>query len=232
MVPLNKYLSQSGVSSRRKAVEIIQNGNVTVNGKKVLEPGFKVGEDDKVKVNGELVQAERKLVYILLNKPANTITSTEDPEGRTTVMDLVKDATSEVIYPIGRLDWNTTGVLILTNDGDLNQKLSHPKYEKRKVYEATLDKPLTRQDFNKIMSGLELEDGPITPDRLAYISPHIVEIQIHSGRNRIVRRIFEEVGYDVKRLDRVMFAGIKKGTLWPGEWRFMEDEEIKQLKGF
>ncbi len=232
MIPLNKYLSQSGVSSRRKAVEIIQNGNVTVNGKKVIEPGFKVGDDDKVYVNGELINAEHKLVYILLNKPTNTITSTEDPEGRTTVMDLVKDATTEVIYPIGRLDWNTTGVLILTNDGDLNQKLSHPKYEKRKVYEATLDKPLTRQDFNKIMSGLELEDGQITPDRLAYISPHIIEIQIHSGRNRIVRRIFEEVGYDVKKLDRVMFSGIRKGDLQRGEWRFMTDAEVNQLKGF
>ncbi len=232
VMPLNKFLAHSGVTSRRNAVEFIKDGRVSVNGKEIFEPGFKVSDKDKVTVDEKPISTVKEMVYILLNKPTNTITSTEDPEGRQTVMDLVAGATSEKIYPIGRLDWNTTGTIILTNDGDLNQKLSHPKFEKSKIYAATLDRPITRKDFDRLASGVELEDGFIQPDRLAYIAPHIIEIKLHSGKNRIVRRMFEEIGYEVKKLDRSMFAGITVAGLSRGEWRLLTPEEINKLKGF
>ena len=200
-LPLNKFLSHSGVSSRREAAEIIKEGQVKVNGQVVLEPGFKVSEADDVRWNGKRLKPSGDLVYILLNKPKDYITTSSDPEGRKTVLDLVRKATSERIFPIGRLDRNTTGVLLLTNDGELAQKLSHPSYEIKKIYEVRLDKELTKKDFETIQGGVVLEDGNVRPDALAYADSKdksIIGIEIHSGKNRIVRRIFEHLGYSVQ----------------------------------
>ena len=204
-----------------------------MNGKQVTEPGFKVSAKDEVKVNGKKISMQRNLVYILLNKPKDFITTTEDPQGRKTVLDIVKNATTERVYPIGRLDRNTTGVLLLTNDGELAQKLSHPSYQIRKIYEVRLDKPLTKKDLDTIAAGLELEDGFIAPDVVAYADPRdksIIGIEIHSGRNRIVRRIFEKIGYDVRNLDRVMYANLTKKNVERGKWRFLSEKEIRLLK--
>jgi 23S rRNA pseudouridine2605 synthase len=232
-MPLNKYLAHCGICSRRDAVEIIKKGEVKVNGKAILEPAFKVSNNDDVVYNNKKVFVTKNLVYILINKPKDYITTTDDPQGRKTVLQLTKSATTERIYPVGRLDRNTSGVLLMTNDGELTQKLSHPSYEVKKVYEATLDKPLTKVDFDKIIAGVVLEDGKIAADSLGYVDPKdktIIGIEIHSGRNRIVRRIFEHLGYDVKGLDRVLYAGLTKKNVPRGKWRFLAEKEIRQLK--
>jgi 23S rRNA pseudouridine2605 synthase len=212
-LPLNKFISHSGVCGRREAAELVKAGKVHVNGKLVTEPGRKVTVQDEVTLNGKKITIQKNLVYILLNKPKDFITTTTDPEGRHTVLELVKQATNERVYPVGRLDRNTTGVLLLTNDGELTQKLSHPSYEVKKVYEVRLDKPLTKKDFDQIIKGVQLEDGIVAPDALAYADAKdraVIGIEIHSGKNRIVRRIFEYLGYDVKNLDRVMYANLTK----------------------
>lgn len=232
-MPLNKFVAHAGISSRRDAAELVKSGAITVNGKPVTEPGFKVSPSDEIRFNGKKISSQKNLVYILLNKPKDFITTTEDPQGRKTVMDIVKSATNERVYPIGRLDRNTTGVLLLTNDGDLAQKLSHPSYQIKKIYEVKLDKPLTKKDFDTIAQGVQLEDGFIAPDVLAYADPRdksVIGIEIHSGRNRIVRRIFEKLGYDVRNLDRVMYANLTKKNVERGKWRFLQEKEIRLLK--
>ncbi len=233
VMPLNKFLAHCGVASRREAVELISTGKVKVNGIIATEPGYKVQPTDEIVYNNKKLFVTKNLVYILLNKPKDYITTTDDPQGRKTVLQLTQKATDERIYPIGRLDRNTSGVLLLTNDGDLTQKLSHPGYEIKKIYEAKLDKILNKADFEKIMNGIVLEDGPIQVDGLAYADSKdksIIGIEIHSGRNRIVRRIFEHLGYDVKGLDRVMYAGLTKKNVERGKWRFLSDKEIRLLK--
>jgi 23S rRNA pseudouridine2605 synthase len=232
-MPLNKYLAHCGVCSRRDAVTIIKEGKVKVNGTAILEPAFKVTERDEVLFNGKKLFVSKNLVYILLNKPKDYITTTDDPQGRKTVLQLTKMATTERIYPVGRLDRNTSGVLLLTNDGELTQKLSHPSYNITKVYEAKLDKALTKADFDKILTGIKLEDGEIKADSLAYADnkdKSVIGIEIHSGRNRIVRRIFESLGYDVKALDRVMYATLTKKNVERGKWRFLAEKEVRLLK--
>lgn len=233
IMPLNKFIAHAGICSRRDAAEMVKAGKVIVNGDKVLEPGLKVTDKDEIKINGKKLFARRNLVYILLNKPKDFITTTEDPQGRKTVMDIVRNATPERVYPIGRLDRNTTGVLLLTNDGELAQKLSHPSYEIRKIYEVKLDKYLVKKDFDALMNGITLEDGFIAPDSLAYADPKdksVIGIEIHSGRNRIVRRIFEHLGYDVRNLDRVMYANLTKKNVDRGKFRFLTEKEVRLLK--
>jgi 23S rRNA pseudouridine2605 synthase len=232
-MPLNKYIAHCGVCSRRDAVEFIKEGKVKVNDVVILEPGHKLADNDEVKLSGKKLFPARNLVYILLNKPKDYITTSEDTHGRKTVLDLVKGATTERIYPIGRLDRNTTGVLLLTNDGELTQKLSHPSFEVRKMYEVRLDKPLTKAHFDRIIAGITLEDGPVNVDALAYADAtdrSIVGIELHSGRNRIVRRIFESMGYDVRNLDRVLFGNLTKKNVERGKWRFLKEKEIRLLK--
>jgi 23S rRNA pseudouridine2605 synthase len=234
-MPLNKFIAHSGISGRREAAELVKQGNVKVNGEVVMEPGFKVSEKDEITVKGKQIFISHELVYILLNKPKDYITTTDDPQGRKTVLDLLKKATGERIYPVGRLDRNTSGVLLITNDGELSQKLTHPSNEVKKIYSVTLDKPLAKKDFEAILAGLTLEDGLINVDVLAYTNPEDkkeVGVEIHSGRNRIVRRIFEHLGYDVKGLDRVMFAGLTKKNVNRGKWRYLNEKEIRELKYF
>ncbi|HEU4575772.1 MAG TPA: pseudouridine synthase [Chitinophagaceae bacterium] len=234
-MPLNKYIAHCGVSSRRDAAEMVKLGKVKVNGVVITEPGHKVSSKDEVKVNGKKVIISKDLIYILLNKPKDYITTTSDPQGRKTVLDLLKRATTERIYPVGRLDRNTSGVLLLTNDGDLSQKLTHPSNQVKKVYAVTLNKPFEKKDFERVLKGVLLEDGPATVDVLAYTDTKDktqLGVEIHSGRNRIVRRIFEHLGYDVKSLDRVMFAGLTKKNLERGKWRFLTEKEIRDLKYF
>ena len=232
-MPLNKFIAHAGICSRRDAAELVKSGKVTVNGTVIAEPGHKVTARDDIKVQGKKISARKNLVYILLNKPKDHITTTEDPEGRKTVMDIVKKATSERVFPVGRLDRNTTGVLLLTNDGELAQKLSHPSYEVRKIYEVTLDKPLVKKDFDLLLNGVTLEDGFIAPDSLAYADARdksVIGIEIHSGKNRIVRRMFEKIGYDVRNLDRVMYANLTKKNVERGKWRFLQEKEVRLLK--
>jgi 23S rRNA pseudouridine2605 synthase len=232
-LPLNKYIAHSGVCSRRDAAELVKSGKVTVNGKPITEPGTKVLASDTVKVNGKKITISRNFVYILLNKPKDFITTTDDPQGRKTVLDLIGKATSERVFPVGRLDRNTSGVLLLTNDGDLAQKLAHPKHEIKKVYHVTLDKPLSKSDLDKIASGVTLEDGQAAVDVIAYADikdKTQVGLEIHSGKNRIVRRIFEHLGYDVRGLDRVMYAGLTKKNVQRGKWRLLSEKEIRILK--
>ncbi len=234
-MPLNKYVAHSGVCSRRDAAELIRKGEVTVNGATVTEPGTKVSRKDTITVNGKKITPSKNLVYILLNKPKDYITTLEDPEGRKTVLDLIRRATTERVYPVGRLDRNTSGVLVLTNDGDLAQTLSHPKHLIKKIYEVRLDRPVTKADFDKLALGITLEDGFIAPDALGYADPRdksIIGIEIHSGRNRIVRRMFEALGYDVRQLDRVMYAGLTKKNVQRGKWRHLTEKEIRILKHF
>jgi 23S rRNA pseudouridine2605 synthase len=234
-MPLNKYMAHCGICSRRDAAVLIKNGKVKVNGKLITEPGHKVSQKDEVNYNGKKISLEKNLVYILLNKPKDFITTTDDPNGRKTVLDLIKKATTERIYPVGRLDRNTSGVLLLTNDGDLSQKLTHPKNEIKKVYHITLNKPLEKNDFDRIVSGVILQDGPAFVDGLAYADSKDkaqIGLEIHSGRNRIVRRIFGHLKYDVKNLDRVMFAGLTKKNVERGKWRFLKEKEIRELKYF
>jgi len=231
-VRLNRFIAHSGICSRRQADEYIKAGLVSVNGKVVTEMGVKVKPDDIVKYNGEIIRSERK-VYILLNKPKNYVTTVDDEEKRKTVMELIRDACHERVYPVGRLDRNTTGVMLLTNDGELTGKLTHPRYNKKKIYHVFLDRNLKKEDLKSISDGITLEDGPIAPDSISYIDPakkSEVGIEIHSGRNRIVRRIFEYFGYNVIKLDRVYFAGLTKKNLPMGKWRFLTEKEINALK--
>ncbi len=231
-IRLNKYLANAGVCSRREADEFIQAGQVTVNGQVVTELGMKVKRSDEVKYQDQVVSLEKK-VYVLLNKPKDYVTTSDDPQQRKTVMDLVKDACPERIYPVGRLDRNTTGVLLLTNDGDLASKLTHPKFLKKKVYHVYLDKNVSEEDLQKIAEGIELEDGEVHADAIEYADDRDksqVGIEIHSGRNRIVRRIFEKLGYRVVKLDRSQFAGLTKKNLRRGDWRFLTEKEVEMLR--
>ena len=235
LMPLNKYIAHSGVAARREAADMVKQGLVKVNGETVNEPGYKVSPKDEVKVNGKKIFLAKNLVYILLNKPKDYITTTDDPQGRKTVLDIIARATTERVYPVGRLDRNTSGVLILTNDGELAQKLTHPSNEVKKVYHVTLNKPLDKKDFEQILKGVTLEDGPAQVDVLAYADMKDktqVGVEIHSGRNRIVRRIFEKMGYDVRNLDRVVFAGLTKKNVDRRKWRFLTEKEVRDLKHF
>lgn len=232
-MPLNKFIAHCGVTSRRDAVTLITDGKVTVNKKVITEPAFKVNEKDDVFYNGKKLFITKNLVYILLNKPKDYITTTDDPQNRKTVLQLTKNATDQRIYPVGRLDRNTSGVLLLTNDGALTQELTHPSFNIKKVYEVKLDKPLTKADFEKILNGIKLEDGEIYADSLAYADAKdksVIGIELHSGRNRIVRRIFEHLGYYVKGLDRVMYANLTKKNVERGRWRYLSEKEIRLLK--
>ena len=231
-IRLNKFLANAGVCSRREADEFIQAGVVTVNGEVVTELGTKVLRTDVVRFHEDPVTLEKK-VYVLLNKPKDYVTTSDDPQQRKTVMDLVKDACPERIYPVGRLDRNTTGVLLLTNDGDLASKLTHPKFLKKKIYHAYLDKNITAHDLQQSAEGIQLEDGEIKADAVEYASDtdkKQVGIEIHSGKNRIVRRIFESLGYKVLKLDRVQFAGLTKKNLRRGDWRYLTEEEVDRLR--
>lgn len=232
-MPLNKYIAHGGLCSRRGAALLVKEGKVTVNGTAATDPGMKVTQNDVVKVGNKKVTPSKNFVYILLNKPKDYITTSEDPQGRKTVLDLVRSATDERVYPIGRLDRNTSGVLLLTNDGELAQKLSHPSNEVKKVYEVKLDRALTKADLDRIAGGITLDDGFVAPDVIAYADAKdksIIGVEIHSGRNRIVRRIFEHLKYDVKGLDRVMYAGLTKKDVQRGRWRFLKEKELRLLK--
>ena len=231
-IRLNKFLANAGVCSRREADEFIAAGVVSVNGEVVTELGTKIKRGDEVKFHDQTVSIERK-IYVLLNKPKDTVTTSDDPQARRTVMDLVKGACNERIYPVGRLDRNTTGVLLLTNDGDLASKLTHPKYLKKKIYHVHLDKNLTKADMEQIAAGIQLDDGEIHADAISYtddFKKDDVGIEIHSGKNRIVRRIFESLGYKVMKLDRVYFAGLTKKGLRRGEWRYLTEQEVNFLR--
>ena len=231
-IRLNKFLANAGVCSRREADEFITAGVVSVNGEVVTELGTKIKRGDEVKFHDQTVSIERK-IYVLLNKPKDTVTTSDDPQARRTVMDLVKGACDERIYPLGRLDRNTTGVLLLTDDGDLASKLTHPKYLKKKIYHVHLDKNLTKADMEQIAAGIQLDDGEIQADAISYtddFKKDEVGIEIHSGKNRIVRRIFESLGYKVVKLDRVFFAGLTKKGLRRGEWRYLTEQEVNFLR--
>ncbi|MEM6298339.1 MAG: pseudouridine synthase [Bacteroidota bacterium] len=230
-VRLNRYIANAGICSRREADDLIANGMVEVNGEVVKEMGFRVKPEDEVRYKGKVLMRE-KPIYVLLNKPKNVITTTDDPRGRQTVLDLVEDAGKERIYPVGRLDRNTTGLLLLTNDGDLAERLTHPSYGVPKIYRVELDKPINGDHFEEIQNGIELEDGKIKPDAIALVSPDakVIGIEIHSGRNRIVRRIFEHFGYQVEKLDRTVYANLSKGSLRRGSWRFLKEKEVIALK--
>jgi 23S rRNA pseudouridine2605 synthase len=228
---LNRYIANSGVCSRREADELIARGDISVNGKVVTEMGYKVKEGDTVRYGTKSLTPER-FVYVLLNKPKDYITTTEDPEERKTVMELVADAGNFRMYPVGRLDRNTTGLLLVTNDGELADKLTHPSNNVRKIYQVELDKPIMEEHLEAIKKGIELEDGPIKPDAVSIVTPdaYVVGIEIHSGRNRIVRRIFESFGYEVTKLDRTTYAGLTKKELPRGKWRFLDPKEVVKLK--
>lgn len=230
-IRLNRYIAHSGVCSRREADQLIADGKIRVNNKVITEMGYKVMPGEKVYLGKKLLKKE-DYAYVLLNKPKDFITTTKDPQARKTVMDLVKKASDVRLYPVGRLDRNTTGLLLLTNDGDLADKLSHPSNNIRKIYKAELDKPITRVDFERIAGGLELEDGMIKVDDIAILTADnlSIGIEIHSGRNRIVRRIFENLGYEVIKLDRVVYAGLDKSNLPRGKWRHLTEVEVGLLK--
>ncbi|MGW8315803.1 MAG: pseudouridine synthase, partial [Bacteroidales bacterium] len=231
-VRLNKYIAASGICSRREADELITAGLISVNGQPVTTLGTKIGPGDEVKYNGERIRNERK-VYLLLNKPKDYVTTTRDPRERKTVMTLVKHACPERIYPVGRLDRQTTGVLLFTNDGELAKKLTHPSYNKKKIYHVFLNRAVKLEDLRTLTDGVELEDGFIQPDAISYVDPENkkeIGLEIHSGRNRVVRRMFEALGYRVEKLDRVYFAGLTKKNLPRGKWRFLTETEINRLK--
>jgi len=230
-IRLNRYIANAGVCSRRDADKLIEAGEISVNGEVVTEMGRKVGREDEVKHGKKLLRRE-KLVYILLNKPKDFLTTIDDPQGRKTVMTLIKNAGDERVYPVGRLDRNTTGLLLFTNDGDLAKKLSHPSHKVRKLYQAELDKPLTENHFHDIQEGLKLEDGIANVNDLAVVGgdKKVIGIDIHIGKNRIVRRIFEHLGYDVVKLDRVIYAGLTKKDLGRGKWRMLSEKELIKLK--
>lgn len=233
LIRLNKFLAHSGVCSRRDADKLISAGHVKVNGEVVVEMGHKVKLSDRVEYKDKVLQRER-LVYVLLNKPKGFITSLDDPFERKTVMSLVANAVQERIYPVGRLDTNTTGLLLFTNDGDIAKKMTHPSHNIKKIYHIVLDSPLTKNHFNEIEAGIELDDGPIKPDAVAYVenteSRKEIGLEIHSGRNRIVRRIFEHFEYKVVKLDRVKLGGLTKKDLPRGKWRYLLPAEVNMLK--
>jgi 23S rRNA pseudouridine2605 synthase len=232
LVRLNKFIAAAGICSRREADELISAGLITVNGRSVTRLGSKVSPDDEVRYNGERIRTERK-VYLLLNKPKDYVTTTDDPKERKTVMLLVRNACSERIYPVGRLDRNTTGVLLFTNDGELARKMTHPSSNKKKIYHVFLNKAVSAGDLKKLAEGVTLEDGFIQPDAISYTSSENkreIGMEIHSGRNRIVRRMFESLGYRVDKLDRVYFGGLTKKNLPRGKWRLLTEKEISRLK--
>lgn len=232
-MPLNKFIAHGGLCGRREAAELVRQGKVKVNGELIVEPGHKIQPGDKVTVAGKPVTSKKNLVYMLLNKPKGFITTTDDEKGRKTVMDLVASSGYERVYPVGRLDRNTTGLLLMTNDGALAQKLSHPRYNIKKIYHVSLDKPLTKAHFEAILAGVKLDDGVAPVDALAYLEEkHELGLEIHSGRNRIVRRIFESLGYVVEKLDRVMYAGLTKKNLPRGKWRMLTERELILLQHF
>jgi 23S rRNA pseudouridine2605 synthase len=231
-IRLNKLISNSGVCSRREADELIKQGLVSVNGRKVTDMGVKVSFRDDVRFRGKKLSSEKK-VYVLLNKPKGYVTTVEDPHAEHTVMELLGTSFSERVYPVGRLDKDSTGVLLLTNDGELAARLTHPKYEKRKIYHVFLDRVISRDDLFRLTEGVKLEDGIIAADAVSYADAEDrsqVGIEIHSGRNRVIRRMFESLGYKVKKLDRVYFAGLTKKNLQRGRWRYLTDKEISILK--
>ena len=232
LIRLNRFIAASGVCSRRDADEIIQKGEITVNGKTVTELGFKVKSDDEVRYRNKLLSAEKK-VYIILNKPKDYVTTTDDPHAEKTVLDLIGNRCPERVYPVGRLDKSTTGILLLTNDGDLAGKLTHPKYERKKIYHVFLDKAVARNDLFRLIEGIDLDGEKIVADAASYAEPEDksqVGIELHSGQNRVVRRLFEAMGYRVKKLDRVYFAGLTKKNLPRGKWRYLSEKEINMLK--
>ena len=231
-IRLNRFIANSGVCSRREADEIIRKGLISVNGKNVTDMGTKVSHGDEVKYRGKKLSAEKK-VYILLNKPRGYVTTVEDPHAEHTVLELIGNACSERVYPVGRLDKETTGVLLLTNDGDLTGKLTHPKYNRKKIYHVFLDKNLPKEDLFRLTEGINLEGEIVAADAISYADPEDrsqVGIEIHSGQNRVVRRMFESLGYRVKKLDRVYFAGLTKKNLQRGKWRLLSEKEISMLK--
>jgi 23S rRNA pseudouridine2605 synthase len=228
---LSKFLAQSGVASRRKVVELIEQGAIKVNNKVIKEPGYKLSADDVVTYNNKLVRVEEK-IYLLLNKPTGYITSVSDEKGRKTVMDILKKNFKQRLYPVGRLDYETSGLLVITNDGHFAQQLAHPSYNMSKTYAVTLDRWLAFEDLDRIKAGLQLPDGRIEVDAASYMPPQArnhIKVALHSGRNRIVRRIFEHLGYTVKKLDRVGYAGLTKKDLRVGNWRYLTDQEIENL---
>ncbi len=232
LIRLNRFIANSGICSRRDADDIIQKGYISVNGKKITELGTKVASDDDVRYKGRRLSAEKK-VYILMNKPRGYVTTVEDPHAELTVLDLLGDACPERVYPVGRLDKATTGVLLLTNDGDLTGKLTHPKYNRKKIYHVFLDKQVHKNDLFRLTGGMELDGEFVTADSVSYTDPDDrsqIGIELHSGQNRVVRRLFESLGYKVRKLDRVYFAGLTKKNLPRGKWRFLSEKEINMLK--
>jgi len=232
-IPLNKFIAHAGICSRREAAQLVKDGKIKVNGDFIYEPGFKVSSTDKIVFNNKQLHLQKNLVYILLNKPKDYITTAKDTHGRKTVFELIQRATDERVYPVGRLDRNTTGVLLLTNDGELTQKLTHPSFQIKKIYEVKLDKPLQKKDMEAILNGIKLEDGLIAADAISYADAKdksIIGVEIHSGRNRIIRRMFEHLGYDVKNLDRVLFANLTKKNVERGKWRSLNEKEVRLLK--
>lgn len=230
---LNKYISNCGICSRREADQLISSGKIKVNGVVITELGYKIDRNAEVTYNDKLIKPQN-YVYILLNKPSGYITTTDDPENRKTVMDLISKATNERVYPVGRLDRNTSGLLLLTNDGDMTNSLTHPSKKITKIYAASLDKPLAKNDFQKIIDGIELEDGIVEVDEVAYTDANDksqVGIQIHSGKNRVIRRLFQHIGYEVVKLDRVVFGLLTKKDLPRGKWRYLTTLEVNKLKG-
>lgn len=231
-IRLNRYIANSGVCSRREADVLIQKGLITVNGRTVTDLGIKVSRGDDVRYKNKHLKAEKK-VYILMNKPRGYVTTVEDPHADQTVLDLIGDACPERVYPVGRLDKATTGVLLLTNDGELTGKLTHPKYKRKKIYHVFLDNPVTKSDLAKLTEGIDLDGELVVADAVSYADPEDrtqIGIELHSGQNRVIRRIFEKLGYKVRKLDRVYFAGLTKKNLQRGKWRFLNDKEISMLK--
>jgi len=229
---LNKFIANSGICSRREADELILKGFISVNGKQIRDLGTKVTYNDDIRYKGKKLSAERK-VYILMNKPRGYVTTVDDPHAENTVIDLLKDACPERVYPVGRLDKDTTGVLLLTNDGDLTGELTHPRYERKKIYHVFLDKPVTRNDLSRLAEGITLEDGTVMADAVSYADPDDktqIGIELHSGKNRVIKRMFESLGYKVRKLDRVYFAGLTKRNVPRGKWRFLSLKEISMLK--
>jgi len=231
-IRLNRFIANSGVCSRREADEIIKKGMVSVNGKKISDLGTRVNRTDDVRYKGKRLSAEKK-VYILMNKPKGYVTTVEDPHADHTVLDLIGNACTERVYPVGRLDKETTGVLLLTNDGDLTGKLTHPKYERKKIYHVFLDSPVTKNDLFRLTEGIDLDGELVVADAVSYADPDDksqIGIELHSGQNRVIRRLFESLGYKVRKLDRVYFAGLTKKNVQRGKWRYLSDKEISMLK--
>jgi 23S rRNA pseudouridine2605 synthase len=232
IIRLNRFIANSGVCSRREADEIIQKGQISVNGKQVTDLGTKVTYNDDVRYKGKKLSAEKK-VYILMNKPKGYVTTVEDPHAEHTVLDLLQNACPERVYPVGRLDKDTTGVLLLTNDGDLTGKLIHPKFNRKKIYHVFLDRPVAKDDLFRLTEGIELDGELVAADAVSYADPEDrtqIGIELHSGQNRVIRRIFELLGYRVKKLDRVYFAGLTKKNVQRGKWRYLNEKEISMLK--